>query len=286
MSTAVAGAARADTVVVDGRANIFGAGRTVAPDPGSAGPGLLPTAIVLFDAPERLVTFDTVTGLVSAKAVHPWWNGADGGPYATGNTDILSYAGISGIKHDGATMFLVGVFTDGHEPAGDAPVRLDATLHTEALVISPLLFQTFFIGDGRTGTGSGSVQVFNVPHGARMLYLGFADAYGFGDPIGLPGSYDDNGGELHVTFTIVPAHPRPTPTSNLNHLIVLADFSPLSRGPALSSRAARVEPRSSGVRRIDARPARGRRSLKTGAEMVSTGHVTLDVARRGARGPS
>lgn len=205
MSTAVAGAARADTVVVDGRANIFGAGRTVAPDPGSAGPGLLPTAIVLFDAPERLVTFDTVSGLVSAKAVHPWWNGADGGPYATGNTDILSYAGISGIKHDGATMFLVGVFTDGHEPVGDAPVRLDATLHTEALVISPLLFQTFFIGDGRTGTGSGSVQVFNVPHGARMLYLGFADAYGFGDPIGLPGSYDDNGGELHVTFTIVPA---------------------------------------------------------------------------------
>ena len=43
---------------------------------------------------------------------------------------------------------------------------------------SPLLNQIFFIGDGLTGTGSGSVQDFIVPDGATSLYLAVADSVG------------------------------------------------------------------------------------------------------------
>lgn len=200
----LAAAAHADPVVVPGTSNIFGAGHTLAPDPGSYGPGTLPPMIDLFLAPSRTITFDTVTGSVSCLPVLGW-NGADGGPYATGNTDILSYGGISGIIHDHATMFLVGVFTNGQTPPAAAPARLNVTTTTSNAVFTPLLFQSFFIGDGKTGTGSGAVQIFHVPDGATQLYLGFEDAYGFGNPTDYPGSYNDNAGFLTVNFTLVPS---------------------------------------------------------------------------------
>lgn len=196
--------ANAEITTVQGTSNIFGAGHTLAPDPGSYGPGTLPTMLAVFPAPQRTITFDTVTGLVTCLD-RLGWNGADGGNYATGDTDILSFGGISGIKHDHATMFLVGVFTGENEPMGPAPVRLDVTAATGNTEFHPLLYQTFFIGDGRTGTGSGALQVFYVPEAATKLYLGFADGYGFGDPVALPGSYNDNAGELTVHYTVVPA---------------------------------------------------------------------------------
>jgi hypothetical protein len=77
----------------------------------------------------------------------------------------------------------------------------DATIGFESL--APELHQGFFIGDGLTGTGTGSVQKFYVPTGATRLYLGVYDAYGW---TGLPGYYDDNGGQFDVTVapTVVP----------------------------------------------------------------------------------
>jgi hypothetical protein len=197
--------ARAGYVSVNGTSNIFGAGHAVAPDPGSYGPGTLPPAIDLFAAPGRTLTFDMVAGQVSCLTSMGWYNGPDGGTYATGDTDILSFNGISGITHATRTMFLVGVFTDGTVPEGAAPSRQNASSASSALSWSPQLFQTFFIGDGLTGEGTGSVQVFHVPDGATKLYLGFADAYGFGDPIGLPGSYNDNSGSVDVFYKMVPA---------------------------------------------------------------------------------
>jgi len=102
-------------------------------------------------------------------------------------------------------MFLVGVFTDGTEPADPAPIRLDfgAGGITDAFTtLAPELNQVFFIGDGLTGTGSGAAQQFTAPSTATHLYLGFADATQFGDPTGLPGDYGDNMGSLEATFDI------------------------------------------------------------------------------------
>ncbi|MCC6428399.1 MAG: hypothetical protein IT435_16455 [Phycisphaerales bacterium] len=193
-------------VMVPGSANIFGAGHDTAPDPGSYGPGTLPVRVDLFSAPTaREVTFDSITGEVSCLLRLGWWNGADGGSHATGNTDILSYGGISGIINQKATMFLVGVFTDGTEPSGPGPARLDVTHRMEDGEYSPLLFQTFFIGDGRSTRGLRAQQLFHVPTAATTLYLGFADAYGFGHPTDLPGSYNDNAGALDVRLTLVPS---------------------------------------------------------------------------------
>jgi hypothetical protein len=41
------------------------------------------------------------------------------------------------------------------------------------------LKQTLFIGDGRTGNGTGAVQQFNIPVGAQRLYPGTVDGSGW-----------------------------------------------------------------------------------------------------------
>src|SRR5438067_10389313 len=96
-------------------------------------------------------------------------------------------------------MFLVGVFLNDSEPIGLGPVRLDFSNNENYTVLSPLLNQTFFIGDGLTGTGSGSIQQIFVPTAATRLYLGFADGNDFTGP---PGSYADNLGSLVATYNI------------------------------------------------------------------------------------
>jgi hypothetical protein len=64
--------------------------------------------------------------------------------------------------------------------------------------LRPQLGQSFFIGDGLTGTDSGSQQRFLVPPGATTLYLGFADGYRFQ---GTPGWYADNTGNVVLRLT-------------------------------------------------------------------------------------
>jgi hypothetical protein len=98
------------------------------------------------------------------------------------------------------------VFLNAIEPSGAAPASLAYNLSTASLTsYSPLLNQTFFIGDGLTGTGSGSAQVFNVPTGATRLFFGFADSFNGSTMTGLPCYYGDNGGSLSVTIAAVPA---------------------------------------------------------------------------------
>jgi hypothetical protein len=73
---------------------------------------------------------------------------------------------------------------------------------------TPLLNQTFFIGDGLTGTGAGNRQSFAVPSGATLLYLGFADGLDLGDYThdlqntspATPGWYFDNTGAVTVAY--------------------------------------------------------------------------------------
>jgi hypothetical protein len=138
--------------------------------------------------------------------------GATAAGYTTFNglpatTDISSLNGISGIVDGNAGLFLVGVFFDGNTPIGPAPAVLDVSNSDKATRISPLLDQTFYIGDGMTTTGT--VQKFVVPPNATELYIGFADAIDVADNNlafhGVPGFFTNNSGSLSATFTIGPA---------------------------------------------------------------------------------
>jgi hypothetical protein len=208
----VAGRGRAEAAIltVDARSNIFGAGHTTLPPAAGGGAGILPPGFTFAPGAGQVLTFASVTGLVSPENTGLFFNGPDGDVYRGHvGTDISSLAGISGIVHAHTNMFLVGVFLDGTEPVDPAPPRLSFSSPENFTTLAPLLQQTFFIGDGRTTTG-GLPQQFLVPAGASRLFLGFADA---ADPIpfqGRPGFYDDNTGSLSATFTIGAAVPEPS----------------------------------------------------------------------------
>ena len=110
---------------------------------------------------------------------------------------------ISGIVDTGAAGFLVGVILDSSEPSDPAPSPLTFDYPADFTTLSPLLSQTFLIGDGLNDTNE-AVQQFIVPTGATRLFLGFADAYGYQ---GSPGQYQDNSGSLGVTFQIAAPEP-------------------------------------------------------------------------------
>jgi uncharacterized protein (TIGR03437 family) len=181
----------ATTVTVDSKANIFAAGRS------STAPmdGALPTSFSFSSGPGKVLTIQAATGTVQCGPIPPWsTNGPDGLAYAS---DIASYNNISGIVHPRKSFFLVGVFLTNSLPA-TAPARL--TFNDDAFTsFSPAIGQTFFIGDGLTGTGVGAMQQFVVPAEATRLFLGFADASTFR---GNPGAYFDNSGSFTVTFNV------------------------------------------------------------------------------------
>ena len=180
-------------LMIDAKSNIFASGRATAFD------GLLPPSVRLAAGTGRVVTVTNATGTVrcfsSAAATGP-----DGGTEgSTTGTDISSYRGISGVIHTRKTMFLVGVFLTDAEPADPAPARLDFSNNEAFATLAPVIGQTFFIGDGMTGTGAGGVQQFMAPDSATRLFLGFADAYW---AHGAPGFYGDNSGSLGVTVNV------------------------------------------------------------------------------------
>ena len=78
---------------------------------------------------------------------------------------------------------LLGVFLDDTQPdSSAAPSPFSASI-TNA-IFTPDLKQPFFIGDGLTDTGSGSVQQFIVPAGATRLFLGTMDGEGWYNNVG------------------------------------------------------------------------------------------------------
>jgi hypothetical protein len=193
--------------------NIFGAGHSGAnatPAPGGGGGGTAPTGYALAPGTGRTLTFSGVTGNISINGGGTV-TGPDGGTYAAAE-NIDSFNGISGIQHTTKAGFLVGVFVGATEPADPAPAKLvfsDAggggSTATSFTALAPLVVQTFFVGDGRTGTGSGAVQQFAVPDTATRLFLGFADGSFF---VGPPGAYVDNQGSLTASFSVSPV-PEP-----------------------------------------------------------------------------
>jgi len=193
--------ALAATLTVSGDSNIFGAGHAAPPAPGGGGAGALPPEFDFgFTAGSGLVLiFSSVTGSVivdSGSGNHV--NDPDGVGSASG-INVNSFGGISGTVAPTAG-FLAGVFLGPSEPTDPAPLRLDFTMiGTSFTSLSPQLDQVFFIGDGLTGDGSGSLQQFNVPVGATRLVLGIVDAPGYN---GDPGGYADNTGSFSASFNV------------------------------------------------------------------------------------
>jgi hypothetical protein len=196
---------KAAQLTISADSNIFGAGKTSAPAPGGGLGGQLPPMFDFAAGPGKVLTFSNISGSVYVSGF--WANSNNGngdGGYLSG-TNILSYGGISGIRNDNAFAFLVGVFLNDSEPTGSGPLALDFTNNNSFSELAPQLNQTFFIGDGLTGSGSGNIQRFLVPDQATRLFLGFADGntvQGFPPIPQLPAYYSDNAGSVVANFEI------------------------------------------------------------------------------------
>lgn len=206
LSLSLATLSQGAIVTVEGTSNIFAAGRatTTGFNPGGGGPGTVPT-LVAFNSPTGAAfRFTSATGLVNCcggAAAH--FAGPDGAimpSLPNSSTDVNSFAGISGLQFSNRQLFLVGVFLNDTTPTDPAPSRLSySDTNADELSYTPGLNQTFFIGDGLTGTGSGTIQVFFSPVGATRLFLGFVDGEGFE---GNPGWYSDNPGFLTLDLEV------------------------------------------------------------------------------------
>jgi hypothetical protein len=174
---------------IPANAEIHGAGNAGLPDSSGVAP-----ILVNLPANAFMVSLSNVSGLISLNG-GSGHNDADGVLTSGGGYPSSSYAGpyggISGITIPGAGA-LIGLFESATPPSGSPPPSLDFTvLGTNFTSFAPALYQTFFMGDGLTGDGSGTVQQFLVPAGATRLFLGITDAGGFN---GSPGGYGDNSG--------------------------------------------------------------------------------------------
>lgn len=150
----------------------------------------------------RSMTFPSVGGAWTCSPSVPEY-GADGtstGCFQPEGQNINGPGGPFSAYHltdfEGA---LAGVFLEDSLPASLPPALRfyvnDASqggIQTGFKTLSPLIGRVFFIGDGLTGTGIGSVQGFRVPP-ATHLYLGYVDSCN-GGPV--PGCYSDNVGSL------------------------------------------------------------------------------------------
>ncbi len=148
--------------------------------------------------PSNFLTTSSPPGLISPS---------EGSP-TTFYVDMDSYGGVSGMTlfestpADRRVMFLAGVFLTDAIPSAPAPVSLDfssTAIGRSFTQLAPLLQQTFYIGDGLTGEGTGSIQSFLVPDGATRLFLGIVDGSYF---VGGPDYYDNNAGSFSATFEV------------------------------------------------------------------------------------
>ncbi|NQE34298.1 hypothetical protein [Microcoleus asticus] len=205
---------------ISGGSNIFGAGKTSSPAPGGGTGGQLPPLYNFAAAAGQVLTFSNFSGNVSYSGSPLVSNVSGDGRAFLSGTNISSYGGISGLRNDNAIAFLVGVFLNDSEPTGSGPSPLNFTNNTSFAELSPLLNQTFFIGDGLTGSGLGNIQRFLVPEQATRLFLGFADGF---NVQGLPGYYNDNTGSLVANFELQSAaEPVPEPCTILGTLAFAA----------------------------------------------------------------
>ncbi|WP_233271059.1 PEP-CTERM sorting domain-containing protein [Microcystis aeruginosa] len=203
--------AQAVTMNVNAQSNIYGAGQSIPPSQ-VGGAGILPPVYNFSAAAKQVLTFSQITGIINYGV--PLSNGPDGADIrdvTKGAYFHPSLNGISGIIGEGIGRYLVGVFLDNSTPTSPAPNPLNFSGNYNFKELSPLLKQTFFIGDGLTGTGFGDIQKFNVPEKATRLFLGFFDGPGVSSTGEIPvGFYGDNTGSFIAEFQI-----QPSPISNI-----------------------------------------------------------------------
>jgi hypothetical protein len=128
--------------------------------------------------------------------------GPDGGnDYDGVNDSNPAVGGISGILNTNPAhgFALLGVFVGSTVPSSKPPATENYSDITSNSSFSPALDQVFFIGDGLTGTGTGTVQKFNIPNTATRLFLGYPDG---------PSDYYNNTGVVTATLSV--AVPPPT----------------------------------------------------------------------------
>lgn len=183
---------------------------------GDSAPAQSPVQVISVPVtPGTTLTF-AATGGVDFQGAPPS-TGPDGGfVFTTTSSD-----GISGATWP--VDALVGVFLDDNLPTSSpAPGDLDfgpTGIGTSFTTLSPALKQAFFIGDGLTGSGTGSVQTFIVPAGATRLFLGVSDGFG----------WNNNSGSFNVTIAAgngpppaVSAIPIPALSETMLLLTILA----------------------------------------------------------------
>jgi hypothetical protein len=193
------------STTVPATANPWGAGRATPPEPGGWGPGSAPPSVAVPMGTrwiEVSATGSIVSGSVVGGATPP--NGPDG---LSGFSPqfVAPAGGVSGLN-EGTWSPLVGVFTDGKSQPPKPPATLDfrsAGLGMNFTILSSALWQTFFIGDGRSSAGVS--QRFLAPSGATRLYIAIPDCIlstGIGTACSV-GGYGDNVGAFNVKVTAV-----------------------------------------------------------------------------------
>lgn len=182
------------TVVVPGTADAWLAGQPDGAMLSSGGPdGDIDTAPA--DSPVVIPVVAGSTLTFSATGGTSYTGGFCTGSSPDGGCTVLlaSEGPANGISSLAVPMnALIGVFLDASVPSGQPPAALDASGSNDFTTLAPLLRQVFFIGDGLTGTGTGTVQRFTVPAGATRLALASSDEAG--------GNYN-NSGQFNVTVT-------------------------------------------------------------------------------------
>ncbi|HUE22277.1 MAG TPA: papain-like cysteine protease family protein [Bryobacteraceae bacterium] len=169
--------------------------------------GSAPAAYAFPAAPGQAFTFPSVTGTWTCNFGVPEY-GPDGTTVPTCYTQASNFSAtgpFSGLDLVDFQGPLVGMFLEDTLPASPPPTlrfyisdSSQGGIRTNLATLSPQIGQVFFIGDGRTGTGTGAIQVFDVPPTATHLYLGYADSCDYA----TPGCYGDNEGSMTATFAI------------------------------------------------------------------------------------
>ena len=113
------------------------------------------------------MVFASVSGLVDIGVTPGGYvfgeHGPDGDADSPYGDFYTAVDGISGYLDSNRVAMLVGVFLDDTEPANPAPGSLDFSdggmIGHIFSSLAPQLRQVFFIGDGLTGSGTGSLQM-------------------------------------------------------------------------------------------------------------------------------
>ena len=223
-------------LTVPGTSNIFAAGQSST---AAVGGGTLPDEVDFIPTPGNVLSFTgpgIPTGTPVTGTTNPCPTCLNAGPDGVNEgsqppaTNISSSGTtLSEIQFTGNEMFLIAVFLGPSLPGSQVASIGDygnvaSGITSTQLTYTPILGQTFFVGDGLTGTGSGSVQQFIVPTGATRLFLGFAEAMSF---VGQAGMFSDNTGSLNVNLQIVPSTGVPEPSTIV---LVALGFAALAVG--------------------------------------------------------